>query len=207
MRGQLQAGADPAPLYGLVLAGGASTRMHRDKAALELHGRPQLAWAYELLGRHCERVYVSVRADQRGEPVRSGYPQVVDGQPGLGPIAGIAAAQAAHPLAAWLVLACDLPFVDDAALTRLVAAREARRPVTAYRSTHDGLPEPLCAVYEPASAPAVRDAIASGRNCPRKLIIASGVPLLEQATPALDNVNTPEELAAAHRELARGAQT
>ena len=196
-----------APLYGLLLAGGSSTRMQRDKAALEFHGRPQLDWAYELLGRHCERVFVSVRADQRVDAVRRGYPQIVDAHAGRGPIAGIAAAQAAHPQAAWLVLACDLPFVDDEVLARLVGAREAKQAITAYRSTHDGLPEPLCAVFEPESAAAVREAIAAGRNCPRKLVITSGVPLLEQAIAALGNVNTPEEFAAAHRQIAHGSRT
>jgi molybdopterin-guanine dinucleotide biosynthesis protein A len=195
-------GTPSAPLYGLVLAGGSSRRMQRDKAALDLHGEPQLAWGYALLARHCERVFVSVRADQRTETVRAGFPQIVDTVEGAGPIAGIAAAQAAHPHVAWLVLACDLPFVDDGTLTRLVAARSPGRPVTAYRSTGDGLPEPLCAVYEPQSASMVREAVSGGRTCPRKLIIASGVPLLEQAAPLLGNVNTPEDLAAARRQLA-----
>ena len=195
---------DLSPLYGLVLAGGSSTRMRRDKAALELHGRPQLTWAYALLTRHCERVFVSVRADQRTEAVRAGFPQVVDIHEGIGPIAGIAAAQVAHPHSAWLVLACDLPFVDDEMLARLIAARRADQPVTAYRSTSDGLPEPLCAIFEPASAPMVRESIAAGRNCPRKLVIASDVPLIEQTAPLLGNVNTPEDLAAAHRRLASG---
>jgi molybdenum cofactor guanylyltransferase len=195
--------ASPAPLYGLVLAGGWSTRMRRDKAALEIHGgASQLAWSYALLERHCERVFVSVRPEQRVDRVRAGFPQIVDGEAGRGPIAGIVAAQSAHPRAAWLVLACDLPFVDDAVLARLVAARQATRPIVVYRSTNDGLPEPLCAIYEPESAAAVREAIAAGRHCPRKLVIASGVPLLEQTSPALGNINTPEELAAAERQLA-----
>ena len=59
----------------------------------------------------------------------------------------------------------------------------------------------MCAIFEPASAPMVRESIAAGRNCPRKLVIASGVPLIEQTAPLLGNVNTPEDLAAAHRRL------
>ena len=201
------AAARLAPLHGLVLAGGSSTRMRRDKAALELHGRSQLAWGYALLERHCEQVFVSVRADQRADPVRAGFPQIIDTHEGIGPIAGIAAAQAACPQTAWLVLACDLPFVNDEVLTRLVAARGTGGPVTAYRSTSDGLPEPLCAIFEPASAAMVREAIASGRNCPRKLVIASGVPLLDQTAPLLGNVNTPEDLAAARQQLVSGSPT
>jgi molybdopterin-guanine dinucleotide biosynthesis protein A len=190
-----------APLYGLVLAGGSSRRMGQDKAALALHGRPQLDWAYDTLARHCQRVFVSIRADQQDDPVRRGRPVIVDVQGGAGPIAGIAAAQAAHPDNAWLVLACDLPFVDDAAIGHLISRRDGR-PVVAYASSHDGLPEPLCAIYEPASREGVLSALASGRNCPRKFIVSTGVALLEQPDPAaLDNVNTPEELQRARGHL------
>jgi molybdopterin-guanine dinucleotide biosynthesis protein A len=190
-----------APLYGLVLAGGASRRMGTDKAALALHdGRTQLDWARALLARHCEAVFVSIRADQRGDPARMSLPVIVDQHTGAGPIAGIAAAQAAHPEAAWLVLACDLPFVDDGCIAALIEHRDGR-PVVAFRSQHDGLPEPLCAIYEPSAQGAVQEAIASAHYCPRKLIMRAGVGLLEQpSTGALDNVNTPDDL-----QRARGA--
>ena len=193
------------PLYGLVLAGGESRRMGRDKALLDYHGRPQLEWAYELLARHCERAFISVRASHANDSVRAALPRIVDGAAGQGPIAGIAAAQAAHPGAAWLVVACDLPFLDDALICDLLA-RRGNHPVSAYRSSHDGLPEPLCAIYEPATRAGVLEAIAQGRHCPRKFVIASAVPLLDQPDPAaLDNVNTPEEFAAAASRLSPGS--
>lgn len=144
-----------APLFGLVLAGGASTRMRTDKAALDYHGRPQLQWAFDLLARCCTATFVSVRPDQRDDAIRAAYPQIVDRQPGAGPIAGIFAALLAHPKAGWLVLACDLPFVNERTLKHLIAARDPQRVATAYRSSHDGLPEPLCAIWEPAA----RDAL------------------------------------------------
>ena len=112
-----------------------------------------------------------------------------------------AAAQAAHPDSAWLVLACDLPFVDDAVISHLTGRRDGR-PVVAYASSHDGLPEPLCAIYEPGSRAGVLSALASGRNCPRKFIIGTGVALLQQPDPAaLDNVNTPADLHRARGQL------
>ena len=192
-----------APLHGLVLAGGASRRMGQDKAALSLHGRPQLQWARELLTRHCEQVFVSIRAGQHDDPVRRGQPVIVDVHDGAGPIAGIAAAQAAHPAHAWLVLACDLPFVDDHCIQMLAEHRDGR-PVVAFASSHDALPEPLCAIYEPASRAGVLAAIESGRNCPRKYILGTGVALLEQPDPAaLENVNTPDELDRAEGQLGR----
>ncbi len=193
-----------APLHGLVLAGGASRRMGRDKAALAYHdGKTQLEWTAELLARHCEQVFVSIRPDQARDPLRSGRPAIVDRHAGLGPIAGIAAAQAQWPGHAWLVLACDLPFVTDAAVADLVRHRDGR-PVVAFRSAHDGLPEPLCAIFEPLTRAGIEAAIATGTNCPRKFVIGTGVPLLEQPHPTtLDNVNTLEEHAGAVESCSR----
>ena len=193
-----------APLNGLVLAGGASRRMGQDKAHLAYHGRPQLEWARELLARHCEQVFVSVRPDQLDDPLRRGAPVIVDDPPGIGPIGGMTAAQAASPHQAWLVLACDLPFVDDRCIEELLRHRDGRL-VVAFRSTHDGLPEPLCAIYEPAARAALRDYVERGKQCPRKFLIELGVPLLEQPRPELlDNVNTPDELQRA-RDVLTGA--
>ncbi len=195
-----------SPLYGLVLAGGRSSRMQRDKATLSYQGRTQLDRAMQLLDACVDQAYVSVRPDQRGDAARAPYAQVVDAQDGLGPIAGIAAAQALKPGAAWLVLACDLPYVDSATLAHLISHRDAARSATAYRSSHDGLPEPLCAIYEPRSAPLILDYIAAGKSCPRKFLIRSDACLLEQSDPrALDNINTPAEYDAARGTL-RAAQ-
>ena len=194
-------------LYGLVLAGGRSTRMKRDKATLSYHGRSQLEWAVDLLAPHVQKVFVSVRPDQAGDPARARFAQIIDRVPDLGPIAGIAAAQATHPEAAWLVLACDLPFLDAATLDHLITHRDPARIATAYRSSHDGLPEPLCAIYEPGSAAAIAARIDSGKSCPRKFLIQSDALLLEQPDPrALDNINTPGEYGAALDTLRPDAQ-
>jgi molybdopterin-guanine dinucleotide biosynthesis protein A len=172
--------------------------MQRDKAALAYHGRTQLEWAMALVAPFVERAFVSVRPDQAIDPVRAKFAQIADTQDNLGPIAGIVAAQAAHPGVAWLVLACDLPFLDAATLKHLVWARREDRPATAYRSSHDGLPEPLCAIYEPASREAITAYVATGKNCPRKFLIRSEAHLIEEPDPrALDNVNTPEEYGSA----------
>lgn len=191
-------------LYGLVLAGGRSRRMHTDKAALAYGARPQLAEAYELVSRHTGRSFVSVRADQVADPLRAAYPQVVDGDAGRGPVAGILAAQAQYPACAWLVVACDLPHLDDATLEDLLRRRDPRRLATCFASAHDGLPEPLCAIYEPASRQPLLAHVAAGRDCPRKFLMGHDVRVLEpRHGGALYNANTPEDAAAAR--AARGA--
>ena len=187
-----------APVYGLVLAGGRSTRMHADKAALTYQGQTQLERAVALLGGLLPRTFVSVRADQADDPLRARFERIVDRRENIGPIAGLLAAQAEHPHAAWLVLACDLPLLDRASLEYLLRARDPARVATAYRSSHDALPEPLCAIYEPASAAALNAHLAAGKNCPRKFLLSAQVKLIDEPDPrALDNINTPEEYGAA----------
>ena len=187
-----------APVYGLILAGGSSSRMKRDKAALLYQGKSQLDRAFELALKQVSRVFVSVRASQADDPSRAHRPLIIDSVAGEGPIVGIRSALAAHPEAAWLVLACDLPFLRDATLERLMALRDASVFATAYRSSHDGLPEPLCAIWEPRAGAALAEHEAGGGHCPRKFLMRHAVRLLEPIDrQALDNVNTPEEYAQA----------
>ncbi len=187
-----------ATLHGLVLAGGRSTRMQRDKATLEYDGRPQLERAMALLEPLVQRAFVSVRPDQLQDRSRAAYPRIADLKPGLGPIAGIHAALATYPDSAWLVVACDLPYLGAATLESLIAQRDPRRIATAYRSSTDAQPEPLCAIYEPAALAAIEDWIARDQRCPRAFLAQADVLLLDTADPhALDNVNTPADYAAA----------
>ena len=189
-------------MYGLVLAGGASTRMQRDKAALPYRGRSQLDRAVELAARHCARVFVSVRPSQVADPLRAAHPILVDSLPGEGPLVGIRSGLAAFPTVAWLVIACDLPFLSDAALQYLLRQRDPGLPATAFQSAHDGLPEPLCAVWEPAAAAALAEYQAAGGNCPRKFLIRNRhKPVAPLDRRALDNINTPDEYAAAQATL------
>jgi molybdopterin-guanine dinucleotide biosynthesis protein A len=187
-----------APLAGLVLAGGQSRRMQRDKATLEFGGETQLARAVRLVGRCAAATFVSVRADQQDDAERRRFPQIVDQIADAGPAAGILAALAARPDHAWLVVAVDLPLLDAATLERLIAARVPGALATAYRSAEDGLPEPLCAIWEPASRGPLAAFVAGGRSCPRKFLLMHAAPLVELSAPgALANVNTPADYAAA----------
>jgi molybdenum cofactor guanylyltransferase len=185
-------------LYGLVLAGGRSTRMQRDKAALAYHGRSQLEIAFEHLSAVVERAFVSVRPDQTEDPLRRAFPQIVDRLSGHGPVAGILAALETHPDRAWLIVACDLPFLDSETLAYLVQQRDSSRVATAFRSAHDGLPEPLCAIWEGSARRPLQAWADAGRSCPRKFLLQSAPRLCDlPARQALDNVNSAPEYWAA----------
>lgn len=187
-------------INGLVLAGGFSRRMGCDKALLRYHGMPQARWTGRLLSGFCARVYYSCRAGQdlgEGEDISDW--RIHDTEEGQGPIAGMLAAHKLDPGTAWLVVACDLPRLDADTLAQLTANRDADKVVTAYRSFHDSLPEPLCALYEPPAFTVLAARFASGCRCPRRVLIDLGdqVKLLELPNAhALDNANTPDEASA-----------
>ena len=187
--------ARSAPLYGLVLGGGRSSRMKRDKGAIEYHGTPQVRYVYRLLERFCDRVFVSNRGDQADDPLFEGLEQIHDRFVGFGPMGGMLSALHTYPEAAWLVLGCDLPFVDESVLRTLIDARDPLMLATCYTSAHDALPEPLCALYEPRYRRRLHQFLASGRDCPRKALINSRAKRIELENPrALDNINSPDEL-------------
>jgi len=187
-------------IYGLLLAGGESRRMGREKATLRYDGqRTQLQRTTELLRNVCPRVFVSQRESQ-ALPVPKDAEVIHDRIAGVsGPLCGILSAMATHPRVHWLVVACDLPFLQKETLLKLLHAFDATSPqLTAYRSSYDGLPEPLCAVYPSGSDRELLDLSRQLDNsCPRKLLIVKKARLLPQEDPhSLDNINTAEEYAA-----------
>jgi len=186
-------------LRGLVLAGGRSTRMGTDKAAL-VHpdGRPLARRTLDLLSMECTRAVISLRHDQEMPPMieESAHVSIVRDPEGgsQGPLAGILSAMRSAPGADWLVLACDLPRLDAETLRHLVSSRNPDEVFLSYRSEFDGLPEPLCAYYAARALPILEQAKASGIRCPRKVLIQNHCRLLEPVTPrALDNANTPQD--------------
>ena len=182
-------------IYGLVLAGGESRRMGHDKALLVRDGQSQLEYIAGILAGFVDRVFVSVRGEQQGDAERSRFETIVDRYEGIGPVAGILSAMDEHPHADWLIVACDLPNIDAGTLDFLLVNRSRDKPFTAFRSSYDELPEPLCALYAAGSDVIIRQFVDDGIVCPRKILIRSDTLLLKQPNSnALDNVNTPDDL-------------
>jgi molybdenum cofactor guanylyltransferase len=183
-------------LHGLVLTGGQSTRMGRDKALLDYHGCTQIEYGVRLLEGLCTDVRVSCRPDQDDESARRRHPTLTDRFLGMGPTGGLLTALAddACGESSWLVLACDLPRVNAAVLEHLVSARAPFQFATAFRG-NDGFPEPLCAIWEPKAYPRLLQFLGMGYECPRKCLIQSPIRLVDAPLPdALDNGNNPEDL-------------
>lgn len=188
----------------MVLAGGRSRRMGRDKASLEVAGETLAARAARVLASICPEVLVAAG----GRDLVPILPAVEDG-PGRGPAAGILGAVAARPGRALLVLACDVPRVPEALLARLAEAVEpaadgdpAGAPDAVVPRTALG-PEPLVAAYGPRALAALAAQVADGEHAVRALLARDDLrveyvegPELERfGDPAttLANVNTPTD--------------
>lgn len=180
-------------LHGAVLAGGRSQRMGQDKGAMFWHGVAQREYMAALLSKFCDEVFISCRDEQ--QVVGSAYTLLPDAYENMGPLGAILTAFKRDPEAAWLIVACDLPLLDESALQYLVEQRNENAIATTYESPYDGLPEPLITIWEPAAYPYLLGAIEEGFKCPRKALIRSeNVAILRATDPdALMNTNTPED--------------
>lgn len=182
---------------GLLLAGGRSRRMGTDKANLvyRADSEPQWKTAARLLRQVCGEVMISLRAEQYLKEWSDGCGQLLPDPPlSKGPLTGMLNATK-HASNGLLVLACDLPLLSVDILHGLISARGAADCI-AYRSATDGLPEPLCALYERQFFDIWEAALKEDLRCPRKLLMqnASSVYLIDLPRDnALDNANSVED--------------
>ena len=111
------------PILGLVLAGGASRRLGRDKALLRFReGENQLDWTLRLLEPFCERLAISCQEHQKAVRRTSiDVELVVDDPAYSGPLAGVIAGLRYAAGEAVLAVACDMPLLDASAVAQVVA--------------------------------------------------------------------------------------
>lgn len=186
------------PLFGVVLAGGESRRMGKDKGLLQIHGKPQREWLLDLIRPMCEKVFLSVKNEIKDFDT----PIIKDSFLELGPLGAILSAFRQNPNVAWLVIATDLPLLDKESLNQLVNARDVSAHVTAFFSAEKGFPEPLIAIYEPRAYPLLLKGLSKGLSCPRKAIKAGKIKMVEAMNPdTLLNVNDPATLEEVFKKL------
>ena len=184
-----------APIKGLVLVGGKSTRMGKDKSKLDYHGKPQRQIVKELLETNNFETFYSVQnASEISEEISDKFIN-------LGPFGGICSAFQKDPNSAWLVLATDLPFVDDKVIQQLLKYRNPSKVATAIKGKSKQFVEPLITIYEPRAYPILLQYLAQGYSCPRKMLINSDVEIVEIDDSFIRNVNTPEEFEDAKKEI------
>ncbi len=186
-----------ASVQGLVLIGGKSMRMGTDKANLKYFGKSQQEVTVDILEKKHLKTYLSVSQAQDS----SNTAQITDAFIGLGPFGAICSAFQINPNVAWLVIATDLPFVNEDVISLLLKHRNPSKAATAIKGKNKQFPEPLITIWEPKSYTLLLNYLAQGYSCPKKVLINSDVEIVEIDDDFIRNINTPEEFKAAFKEL------
>ncbi len=185
-----------SPVSGVILAGGASRRMGRDKAVLELAGRPMIASIVERLRLVVDEVIIVANDTLRYRAFADRC--VPDVYAGVGTLGGIHAGlqAAAHDLA--LIVGCDMPFVKPDLLAWFVAVANGSDLVVLKHC--EGV-EPLHAVYRKSCLPAIEATIRSGERCAFafydqirvRYVLPQEISALDPELRSFRNFNTPTQ--------------
>lgn len=181
----------------VILAGGMSRRMGRDKAALPFGSETMLSHLVNTYRPHFDLTAVSL--NEAGRFDTAGAMEVVDRRPGDGPMAGLEAAFLDTGADVIFLTGTDLP-LGDAQLAKYLVSRLGDYDVCLIRS--DKGPEPLFAVYSSACLPVIQQALSEGRRSMYhilKQVRTLEIPAQElpqfPVQRILTNVNDPQEYA------------
>ncbi len=185
-------------LYGAVFVGGQSKRMGKPKFSLSYNGVSETERLVKVLKRFCETVYLSSRSDLDMGPLANldGTERINDDHIGLGPVGGLATLMSRHPDKAWMITACDMPFIKEKNFETIIEERDPLRFGTCYLQKGRIGFEPMCAIYEPKFILPLYEAM-SRRELSLTRII-SDLPFKQVKIAEADrhnfmNINTPEE--------------
>lgn len=176
----------PTPICGLVLSGGFSTRMGRDKGGLPWEGQSLVFYQAEKLRQLVTEVYISCRQEQAAA-YAGAFPLITDSLPSGGPMSGLLSAMRVRPEAAWLVLAVDMPLLTVDHLDWLLNHRDPEAIATVFRQS-DGMVQPLIGVWEPKATPLLEAAFAGEKFSLRRLLERSPACIID-APPAANLTN------------------
>jgi len=150
-------------MNGLVLAGGQSTRMGKDKSMLAYHGIPQYVYVYELLKPFCKEVFISAKEDKYTLPTLIDSPKYSD----MGPIAGFLTAYE-YASTDWLVIAIDYPRIGKSEILPLLEPTDKVAHV--YFNPETGFYEPFLGYYKEPFGIQLVNAVNSGGYSIQKIL-------------------------------------
>lgn len=178
-------------VFGLVLAGGKSSRMGFDKSTLVFHHQPQGEFLFNLLGNYCTKVFTSCRV---GQPIASRLNPIFDRFEIESPLNGILSALTSEESTAWLTAPVDMPGIDAETVEYLTALRDRNKMATCFFDSEGVQPEPLFVIWEIASLPSLLDFAKKGGASPREFLKKASIKIIESPFSRLHvNVNSPED--------------
>ena len=190
-------------MIALILTGGLSRRMGRDKLLIERpDGLRQIDWLVKLAR---DADMYPVLSGRGNLPPLLDLPILEDRISATGPLAALDAFHHAYPAHPVLLLGGDLFLIDRTTIGDLLAGRAGDALATCYANRLDGQAEPLCAIYEAAALHGLAEQLARGERRARRFLADLSPRILPLRNPvALDNVNSPGELEEAFAKLRHG---
>ncbi len=133
----------------LILAGGRGSRLgFREKALIDINGKPLIAFVIESLEKVVDEIIISARDEAQGELLKTIYPDMhyaYDMYENTGPLAGILSGLSVCKDEYCFISACDMPFINEKVVYLLFS--KCRGYDAAIPRQSDGFLEPLHAVY------------------------------------------------------------
>ena len=139
---------------GIILAGGQSSRMGKEKGLIQWKGKTLIEHAIAILSPVCEHIFISANNDHFDS---FGYPVVGDLFPDCGPMGGIFSALTKSETLNNIVIPSDTPFVTPALYQYLISHAGSFDVIVPV--DHDSFYQPLCAVYSRSILPAMETQI------------------------------------------------
>jgi molybdopterin-guanine dinucleotide biosynthesis protein A len=158
-------------LTGIVLCGGQSVRMGKDKAFIVYHQKPQYAHVADQLASFCQQVFISCNEQQKNS-FNKDYKHIKDSATysSSGPITGVLSAFENIQQSGLLVIGCDYPHLTLPDILTLVENRNKEHDVVCYHNPESGFDEPLLAIYEKQCAPILQHYHQSGQTSLRHFL-------------------------------------
>ena len=182
-------------LEAVILAGGRSSRMGRDKALLPFGGYTSLAeYQYRSLLPLFARVSISAKSDK----FPFDAPLILDQGEESSPMVALASILRAVESEGVFLLGVDMPFVTDEVVRKILRAFEEEPDSQVYVAQNPRGTEPLCAIYRKDLLPRAEELLHKGRHRLQDLLERSLVCRVDfDNAEAFVNLNTPQEYDAA----------
>ena len=185
----------------IVLAGGLSRRLGRDKAVEPFGGEPLIARVIRRLENLTTETVVVVNSEARGEelPLPGTARIAVDTYPESGSLGGIFSGIAAASNDWGFVVACDMPFLNEELISRMLTLRQ---DFDAVVPVLNGYPEPTHSAYSKACLPHIERRLKANQlkiagffdDVRVRTVTEDEVDALDAERLSFFNVNTPEDL-------------
>ena len=185
----------------IILAGGLSRRLGRDKAVEPFGGEPLISRVIDRLAALTDETIVVVNSEARARelPLPADTKTAVDIYPDSGSLGGIFTGLSAASNQWGFVVACDMPFLNTTLIARMLALREGCDAVVPRL---DGYPEPTHSAYSKACLPHIERRLEAGQlrivrffgDVRVRYVSEDEVDAFDADRLSFFNVNTPEDL-------------